>query len=119
MDIKIYENEEILSKENNRFVLFPIKHNDIWDMCKKQLDCFWRAEEVDLSKDIKEWNSLTADEKHFISHILAFFAASDGIVLENLALRFIDEVKVAEARYFFIQIKCLWKIYIAKHIVCL
>jgi len=101
MNIKIYENEQLLSKENNRFVLFPIKYNDIWNMCKKQLDCFWRAEEIELSKDLKDWNTLTPDEKHFISHILAFFAASDGIVLENLALRFIDEVKLAEARYFY------------------
>jgi len=101
MNIKIYENEEILSKENNRFVLFPIKHQDIWNMCKKQLDCFWRAEEIEFSKDLKDWNSLSEDEKHFISMILAFFAASDGIVLENLALRFIDEIQVAEARYFY------------------
>jgi ribonucleotide reductase beta subunit family protein with ferritin-like domain len=101
MNIKIYENEQLLSKENNRFVLFPIKHNDIWSMCKKQLDCFWRAEEIDLSRDLKDWNSLTGNEKHFISMVLAFFAASDGIVLENLALRFIDEVKLAEARYFY------------------
>jgi len=101
MNIKIHENEELLSEENNRYVLFPIKYNDIWSMCKKQLDCFWRAEEIDLSKDKKDWNNLTANEKHFISMVLAFFAASDGIVLENLALRFIDEVKVAEARYFY------------------
>ena len=99
--MKIYENEELLASSNDRFVLFPIKYNDIWKMCKKQLDCFWRSEEIDLSKDKKDWNTLTADEKHFISMILAFFAASDGIVLENLALRFIDEIQVAEIRYFY------------------
>lgn len=102
MNIKIYENEELLSTEHNRFVLFPIKYQDIWAMCKKQLDCFWRAEEIELSKDLKDWNTnLTDNERYFISHILAFFAASDGIVLENLAVRFIDEVKLAEARYFY------------------
>jgi ribonucleotide reductase beta subunit family protein with ferritin-like domain len=101
MNIKIFENEELLSTDNNRFVLFPIKYQDIWAMCKKQLDCFWRAEEIELSKDLKDWYSLTPDEKHFISMILAFFAGSDGIVLENLCLRFIDEVKLAEARYFY------------------
>ena len=99
--MKIYENEEILTASADRFVLFPIKYNDIWSMCKKQLDCFWRAEEIDLSKDKKDWNILTKEEKHFISMVLAFFAASDGIVLENLALRFIDEIQVAEARYFY------------------
>jgi ribonucleotide reductase beta subunit family protein with ferritin-like domain len=99
--MKIYENEEILTASVDRFVLFPIKYNDIWSMCKKQLDCFWRAEEIDLSKDKKDWNILTKEEKHFISMVLAFFAASDGIVLENLALRFIDEIQVAEARYFY------------------
>jgi len=70
-------------------------------MYKKQIDCFWRAEEIDLSKDIKDWNNLTENEKYFISHILAFFAASDGIVLENLAVRFIDEVQLSEARAFY------------------
>jgi ribonucleotide reductase beta subunit family protein with ferritin-like domain len=99
--MEIYENEEILTASADRFVLFPIKYNDIWSMCKKQLDCFWRAEEIDLSKDKKDWNILTKEEKHFISMVLAFFAASDGIVLENLALRFIDEIQVAEARYFY------------------
>jgi ribonucleotide reductase beta subunit family protein with ferritin-like domain len=101
MTFRIFENEELLSEENNRYVLFPIKHHDIWNMCQKQLDCFWRAQEIDLSKDMKDWNTLTDNERFFISHILAFFAASDGIVLENICLRFIDEVKVAEARYFY------------------
>ena len=101
MNLEIYENEPLLTESNERFVLFPIKHDDIWSMCKKQLDCFWRAEEIDLSKDYKDWENLNHDERHFISMVLGFFAASDGIVIENLCLRFIDEVKVAEARYFY------------------
>jgi len=101
MTFRIFENEEILTESNDRFVLFPIKYDDIWSMCKKQLKCFWTAEEVDLSKDYKDWENLSDEERYFISHILAFFAGSDGIVLENLCLRFIDEVKIAEARYFY------------------
>ena len=93
--------EILLTEDNDRYVMFPIKHYDIWSMYKKQIDCFWRAEEIDLSKDISHWNNLNEDEKYFISMVLAFFAASDGIVLENLALRFIDEIQVAEARYFY------------------
>jgi ribonucleoside-diphosphate reductase subunit M2 len=81
--------------------MFPIKHNDIWEMYKKQVDCFWRAEEIDLTKDLTHWDSLNDDERHFISMILAFFAASDGIVLENLASRFMSEVQVSEARAFY------------------
>ena len=93
--------EPLLVPDDNRFVMFPIKHNDIWEMYKKQVDCFWRAEEIDLSKDSTHWETLNADEKHFISMILAFFAASDGIVLENLAQRFMSEIQVAEARAFY------------------
>ena len=93
--------ESLLVPDDNRFVMFPIKHNDIWEMYKKQIDCFWRAEEIDLSKDLTNWESLNADEKHFISMILAFFAASDGIVLENLASRFMSEIQVSEARAFY------------------
>ena len=93
--------EPLLVPDDNRFVMFPIKHNDIWEMYKKQIDCFWRAEEIDLSKDSTHWDSLNADEKHFISMILAFFAASDGIVLENLASRFMSEIQVSEARAFY------------------
>jgi len=93
--------EPLLAPDDNRFVMFPIKHNDIWEMYKKQIDCFWRAEEIDLSKDLTNWESLNGDEKHFISMILAFFAASDGIVLENLATRFMSEVQVSEARAFY------------------
>ena len=93
--------EPLLVPDDNRFVMFPIKHNDIWEMYKKQIDCFWRAEEIDLSKDLTNWESLNDDEKHFISMILAFFAASDGIVLENLASRFMSEIQVSEARAFY------------------
>jgi ribonucleoside-diphosphate reductase subunit M2 len=93
--------EPLLSADDNRFVMFPIKHNDIWEMYKKQVDCFWRAEEIDLTKDLKDWDSLTHDERFFISMILAFFAASDGIVLENLAMRFMNDVQVSEARAFY------------------
>jgi len=94
--------ESILTPDNNRYVMFPIKYPDIWDMYKKQVDCFWRAEEIDLSKDLTHWeNSLNEDERFFISMILAFFAASDGIVLENLAVRFMNDVQVSEARAFY------------------
>jgi ribonucleoside-diphosphate reductase subunit M2 len=81
--------------------MFPIKDNEIWNMYKRHVDCFWRPEEINLIKDVVHWTTLTADEKHFISMILAFFASSDGIVLENLAVRFMSEVKLAEARAFY------------------
>jgi ribonucleotide reductase beta subunit family protein with ferritin-like domain len=93
--------EPLLTPDDNRFVMFPINHEDIWQMYKKQVDCFWRAEEIDLTKDLVDWQILNDDEKHFISMILAFFAASDGIVLENLASRFMNEVQVSEARAFY------------------
>jgi ribonucleoside-diphosphate reductase subunit M2 len=93
--------EPILTPDDNRFVMFPIKYDDIWAMYKKQIDCFWRAEEIDLSKDLNHWDTLTADEKQFVSMILAFFAASDGIVLENLAQRFMSDVQISEARAFY------------------
>ena len=93
--------EPILTPDDNRFVMFPIKYDDIWSMYKKQIDCFWRAEEIDLSKDLNHWDTLNADEKHFVSMILAFFAASDGIVLENLAQRFMSDVQISEARAFY------------------
>jgi ribonucleoside-diphosphate reductase subunit M2 len=95
------QSEPLLAPDDNRFVMFPIQHQDIWEMYKKQVDCFWRAEEIDLSKDLTHWESLNADEKHFVSMILAFFAASDGIVLENLAVRFMSDVQVSEARAFY------------------
>lgn len=95
------EKEPLLAPDDNRFVMFPILHDDIWQMYKKQVDCFWRAEEIDLSKDSDHWNTLHADERYFISSILAFFAASDGIVLENLASRFMTDVQISEARAFY------------------
>jgi len=93
--------EPLLAPDDNRFVMFPIQYNDIWEMYKKQVDCFWRAEEIDLTKDLDNWESLNNDERYFISMILAFFAASDGIVLENLASRFMIDVQVSEARAFY------------------
>jgi ribonucleoside-diphosphate reductase subunit M2 len=93
--------EPLLAPDDNRFVTFPIKYNDIWDMYKKQVECFWRAEEIDLTKDLAYWETLEPGEKHFVSMILAFFAASDGIVLENLASRFMSDVQVSEARAFY------------------
>jgi len=97
----LYENESLLTPDDSRFVMFPIKDNDIWDMYKKAEDSFWRVQEVDLSKDITDWNKLEQNEKYFISMILAFFAASDGIVLENLGIRFMAEVQLAEAKAFY------------------
>ena len=81
--------------------MFPIQDEQIWSMYKKQIDCFWRAEEIDLTKDLAHWEALTIDERYFISMILAFFAASDGIVLENLAMRFMSDVQLSEARAFY------------------
>jgi ribonucleotide reductase beta subunit family protein with ferritin-like domain len=94
-------NEPLLTSDESRYVMFPIKDNEIWEMYKKQVDSFWRAEEVDLSKDMAHWDKLTGDERYFISMVLAFFAASDGIVLENLAVRFMKDVQLAEARAFY------------------
>jgi len=93
--------EPLLSEDPQRYVMFPIKNNAIWLMYKKQVECFWRAEEVDLSKDLASWATLNSDEHYFIKMILAFFAASDGIVLENLGMRFMSEVQVSEARAFY------------------
>ena len=93
--------EPLLTEDDNRYVMFPIQHDDIWSLYKKQIDCFWRAEEVDLSKDLISWETLNADEKYFIKMIIAFFAASDGIVLENLGMRFMSEVQWSEARAFY------------------
>jgi ribonucleoside-diphosphate reductase subunit M2 len=94
-------NEPLLAPDDNRFVMFPIKHDDIWKMYKKQIDCFWRAEEIDLTKDMNDWETLSEAEQYFVSMILAFFAASDGIVLENLASRFMNDVQLSEARAFY------------------
>ena len=93
--------EPLLQEDVSRYVMFPIKDQDIWKMYKKAEDLFWRAEEIDLSKDNKDWENLNTDERHFISMILAFFAASDGIVLENLGVRFMGEVQLSEARAFY------------------
>lgn len=94
--------EPILQENKDRFVLFPIKHKDIWEMYKKAEASFWTAEEIDLSADTVDWeHKLTSDEKHFVKHVLAFFAASDGIVNENLAVNFMNEVQYPEARCFY------------------
>ena len=94
-------NEPLLVNNPRRFVLFPIKYHDIWQMYKKAVASFWSVEEVDLSKDKSDWECLKQEEQHFVSHILAFFAASDGIVNENLIERFSREVQVTEARCFY------------------
>src|SRR5688572_19270517 len=94
--------EPILQENKNRFVLFPIKHKKIWDMYKQAEASFWTAEEIDLSQDLLDWeNKLNDDEKYFIKNVLAFFAASDGIVNENLAVNFIQQVQYPEARCFY------------------
>lgn len=93
--------EPILSENKDRFVLFPIQHNDIWEYYKKAEASFWTAEEIDLSHDLKDWADLNDGERHFISHVLAFFAASDGIVNENLAENFLSEVQYTEAKFFY------------------
>ncbi|KAJ6290118.1 hypothetical protein OIU78_025939 [Salix suchowensis] len=93
--------EPLLAENPDRFCMFPIQYPSIWEMYKKAEASFWTAEEVDLSSDLRHWENLTPDEKHFVSHVLAFFAASDGIVLENLAGRFMKEVQVSEARAFY------------------
>ncbi|RMZ71238.1 ribonucleoside-diphosphate reductase small chain [Pyrenophora seminiperda CCB06] len=95
-------NEPLLQENPGRFVLFPIKYHDVWQMYKKAEASFWTAEEIDLSKDLHDWNKrLNDDERFFISHVLAFFAASDGIVNENLVERFSSEVQIPEARCFY------------------
>jgi len=93
--------EPILKENKNRFVLFPINNNDIWEFYKKAEASFWTAEEIDLSQDLKDWENLNDGERHFISHVLAFFAASDGIVNENLAVNFLAEVQYTEAKFFY------------------
>jgi ribonucleoside-diphosphate reductase beta chain len=93
--------EPLLTENNDRFVIFPIKHDDIWQYYKNAEASFWTAEEIDLSQDLRDWANLNDNERHFISHILAFFAASDGIVNENLAVNFLSEVQYAEAKFFY------------------
>ncbi len=95
-------NEPILQENPRRFVLFPIEHADIWAFYKKSEASFWTAEEIDLSQDLTDWNErLNDDERHFVKHVLAFFAASDGIVNENLAENFVQEVQYTEAKFFY------------------
>ena len=94
--------EKILQENPGRFVLFPIEHHDIWKLYKQQEACFWTAEEIDLAQDVNDWeNKLNDDEQHFVKHVLAFFAASDGIVNENLAMNFVNEVQYTEAKMFY------------------
>ena len=98
----VEKNEVLLSEEEKRYVIFPIKHNEVWKMYKKAEANFWTAEELDLSKDLNDfYNKLNEDERHFIENILAFFAASDGIVNENLGERFYNEVQIQEAKFFY------------------
>jgi len=93
---------EIITKEDPlRFVMFPIKHDQLWKAYKNAQDTFWTAEEIDLSKDKQDWDKLTDNERHFIKNVLAFFAASDGIVMENLAIRFLKDIQLSEARAFY------------------
>ncbi len=94
--------EPMLMDNPNRFVLFPIQYPEIWEMRKKALACFWTADEIDLEQDISDWeNKLNDDERHFIKHVLAFFAASDGIVNENLCINMYEEIQIPEARSFY------------------
>ena len=93
--------EPLLEPSNDRFCAFPIRYHDIWEMYKKAEASFWIAEEIDLQEDLKDWEKLNSDEQYFISNVLAFFAASDGIVLENLAVRFMKEIQIPEARAFY------------------
>lgn len=95
------QQEPILQDNKNRFVIFPIQHSDIWDWYKKQEASFWTAEEIDLHQDVVDWKKLNDDERYFLKHILAFFAASDGIVNENLAENFVNEVQYSEAKFFY------------------
>jgi len=94
--------DPILTPSESRYVMFPIQDNEIWQMYKKQVDCFWRAEEIDFSKDLTDWNTkLNNDERYFISMILAFFSNADGVVSENLAMKFMNDVQLSEARAFY------------------
>ena len=93
--------EKILQENTDRFVIFPIQHNDIWEYYTQHQAAFWTAEEVDLTEDIRDWENLTDNEKYFIKNVLSFFAASDGIVNENLAENFLKEVQYPEAKFFY------------------
>lgn len=96
-----WKNEHLLQENPSRFVLFPIQHDEIWTMYKKSVACFWTVQEVDLGFDMTDWEKLSDNERHFISHVLAFFAASDGIVNENLAFRFSNDIQIPEVRCFY------------------
>lgn len=100
MEVNV-QDEPLLRENPHRLVMFPIQYQDIWDKYKEQMASFWTLEEIDLGSDMADWDKLNDDERHFIKHVLAFFAGSDGIVVENLALRFIDDVKIPEARAFY------------------
>jgi ribonucleotide reductase beta subunit family protein with ferritin-like domain len=93
--------EPLLAPDDNRYVMFPVKHNDVWDMYKRAIDSFWIVNEVNLAQDLKDWNGLNEDERNFIKMVLAFFAASDGVVTENLAVRFMNDVQSSEVRAFY------------------
>ena len=95
------QQEPLLQENPNRFVMFPIVYKDIWEMYKKAEASFWTAEEIDLAHDDRDWRAMTDNERHFIKHVLAFFAASDGIVNENLAVNFCREIQAQEARCFY------------------
>lgn len=99
--IELEKHEPLLIPNPRRWVLLPIQHKEVWDMYKKSEASFWTAEEIDLHRDLVDWEKLTPNEQHFIKHVLAFFAASDGIVMENLAERFMAEVQIPEARSFY------------------
>ena len=93
--------DPILAPSNDRFILFPVRYQKIWELYKRQMAVFWTAEEIDLVPDLTDWEKLNKGEKHFISHVLSFFAASDGIVGENLSMRFYNDVQIPEARCFY------------------
>ena len=93
--------EPLLTPDDKRFVVLPVVYQDIYEMYKKAVSCFWTSEEVDLSRDLKDWEIMTEDQKHFISLVLAFFACMDGLINENICLRFMGEVQNSEARLFY------------------
>ena len=112
------EDEPFLKDNPQRFVILPIQYDDIWRMYKKAVASFWTTEEIDLSADMKDWENLKDDEKHFIKHVLAFFAASDGIVNENLVERFMQDVQIPEVRCFYgfqVQIFVVFKLLLIKY----
>merc|ERR1711865_1071555 len=98
---ELEKTDPLLMDNPRRWVMFPIQYPEVWEMYKKHEASFWTAEEIDLSQDNKDWDTLSGSEQHFIKHVLAFFAASDGIVLENLASQFVTEVQIPEARAFY------------------